>query len=229
MQKQVTVIGLGRFGSSVAGSLYNIGHDVLAIDVDEDRVQSMMGQVTFPVTGDATNEAVLRELGVPDYNAAVVAVGSNITASIMTSVLLKKLGVSYVVSRAQNELHGNTLELIGVDKVIYAESESGVRLAHNLFNPNVQEYLELAPNFGLSRLRVPKRFINMTLKELGFSSPRDKYGLAVLAIKRGTDITLNPDADDRLQDGDLLVLAGRDEQLDRLESLEISNGHPKAV
>ena len=227
MKKQVIVVGLGRMGSSVARSLYNIGHDVLAMDVDEDRVQNMMGQVTFPVTGDATSEGVLRELGIPDYDAAVVAVGSDITASIMASVLLKKLGVTYVVSRAQNELHGNTLELIGVDKVVYAESEMGVRLAHNLFNPNVQEYLELAPNFGLSRVRVPKRFINMTLKELGFSSPRDRYGLAVLAIKRGKDITLNPDADDRLREGDLLVLAGRDELLDRLEASEVSNGNSR--
>ena len=227
MKKQVMVIGLGRMGSGVARSLYNIGHDVLAMDVDESRVQSMMGQVTYPVTGDATNEGVLRELGIPDYDSAVVAIGSDITASIMASVLLKKVGVPYVVSRAQNDLHGNTLELIGVDKVIHVESEMGVRLAHNLFNPNVQEYLELAPNFGLSRMRVPKRFISMTLKELGFSSPRDKYGLAVLAIKRGKDITLNPDADDRLQEGDLLVLAGRDELLDRLETSEISNSHSK--
>ena len=228
MKKQVMVVGLGRFGTGLAKSLYNIGHDVLAMDVDEDRVQGIMGQVTFPVAGDATSEAVLRELGIPDYDAAVVAVGSNITASIMSSVLLKRLGIPYVVSRAQNELHGNTLELIGVDKVIHAESEMGVRLAHNLFNPNVQEYLELAPNFGLSRMRVPKRFINMTLKELGFSSPRDKYGLAVLAIKRGrSDITLNPDANDRLQEGDLLVLAGRDKLLDRLETSEVSNGNPR--
>jgi trk system potassium uptake protein TrkA len=214
-------------GSSVAGALYNIGHDVLAMDVNESRVQSMMGRVTFPVTGDATNEGVLRELGVPDYDAAVVAVGSDITGSIMASVLLKKLGVTYVVSRAQNELHGSTLELIGVDKVIHVESEMGIRLAHNLFNPNVQEYLELAPNYGLSRLRIPRRFINMTLNELGFSSPRDRYGLAVLAIKRGRDITLNPDGDDRLREGDLLVLAGRDELLDRLEASEVSNGNSK--
>ena len=105
-----------------------------------------------------------------------------------------------------------------MNKVIHAEAEMGVRLAHNLFNPDVQEYLELAPNFGLSRIKVPSRFVKMSLKELGFSNVRDKYGLAVLAIKRGKDITLNPDADDRLQSGDLLVLAGRDDLLERLEA-----------
>jgi len=218
LKKQVVVIGLGRFGSSVARSLYNLGHDVLAIDEEEDRVQTMMGQVTFPVAGDATSETVLKELGVPDYDAAVVAIGSNIVASVMTTVLLKTLGVPYIVARAHNDLHGNTLERIGADKVVHAESEMGVRLAHNMFNPNVQEYLELAPNFGLSRIRAPQAFANKTLKELGFSSPRDKYGLAVLAVKRGRDITLNPDIDDRLHAGDLLILAGKDELLDRLPS-----------
>jgi trk system potassium uptake protein TrkA len=217
MKRQVVVIGLGRFGSSVVRSLYNLGHDVLAIDNDESRVQQIMGQATYALTGDATDESVLRELGIPDYDAAVVAIGSAVVPSIMASVLLKTLEVPYIVSRAYNDLHGNTLERIGVDKVIHAESEMGVRLAHSLFNPNVQEYLEVTPNFGISKMRIPNRFVNMSLKELGFSNARDKYGLAVLAIRRRSDITLNPDGDDRLQAGDTLVLAGRDELLDRLE------------
>ena len=216
MKQQVVVIGLGRFGSSVARSLYNLGHDVLAIDNAEERVQNMMGQVTFPVTGDAANETVLRELGIADYDAAVVAIGTDIVASVLTTVLLKDMGVRYIVARARDDLHGNTLERIGADKVIHAESEMGVRLAHNMFNPNVQEYLELAPNFGLSRMRVPPGYANKTLRELGFSSPRDKYGLAVVAVRRGRDITLIPDIDDKLHGGDVLILAGRDDLLDRL-------------
>ena len=192
MKRQVAVIGLGRFGSSVVRSLYNLGHDVLAIDDDESRVQQIVGQATYALTGDATDESVLRELGIPDYDAAVVAIGSAVVPSIMASVLLKTLEVPYIVSRAYNDLHGNTLERIGVDKVIYAESEMGVRLAHSLFNPNIQEYLEVTPNFGISKMRIPSRFVNMSLNELGFSNARDKYGLAVLAIRRRSDITLNP-------------------------------------
>ena len=218
MKNQVAVIGLGRFGSSVARSLYNLGHDVLAIDVNEDRVQSMMGQVTFPVTGDATNEMVLRELGIAEYDAAIVAVGTDLVASVMSTVLLKTMGIPYVVARAHDELHGNVLERIGADKVVHAESEMGVRVAHNMFNPNVQEYLELASNFGFSRMRIPGEYAGKSIKELGFSSPRDKYGLAVMAVKRGRDITLNPDINDRVQEGDLLILAGRDDLLDRLSS-----------
>ncbi len=218
MKNQVVVIGLGRFGSSVARSLYNLGHDVLAMDINEERVDSMRGQVTFPVTGSGTNETVLRELGIADYDAAVVAVGSDLVASVMTTVLLKTMGVPYIVARAGDELHGNTLERIGADKVVHAESEMGVRLAHNMFNPNVEEYLEIAPNFGLSRIRVPQGFANKTLREMGLSSPRDKYGLAAIALRRGRDITLNPDIDDRLHAGDVLILAGRGELLDRLPS-----------
>ena len=112
MKKQVVVLGLGRFGSSVARSLYNLGHDVLAIDKDESRVQSIMRQATHALAGDVTSEPVLRELGIPDYDAAVVAIGADIVPSIMASVLLKTMGVPYVVSRAHNELHGNTLERI---------------------------------------------------------------------------------------------------------------------
>lgn len=217
MKRQVAVIGLGRFGSSVVDSLYNLGHDVLAIDKDQSRVQTVMGRATHALAGDATDERVLRELGIPDYDVAVVAIGSDIVSSVMASVLLKTFELPYIVARAQNDLHGNTLERIGVNKVVHAESEMGVRLAHSLFNPNVQEYIELTPNFGISKLRVPNRFVGMSLKELGFSSPRDKYGVAVLAVRRGKDITLNPDGEERLQKGDWLVLAGRDELIDQLE------------
>ncbi len=219
MKKQIAVLGLGRFGSSLARSLYNLGHDVLAIDKDETRVQNMVGMSTYALTGDCTNDAVLKELGIPDYDAAVVAIGSDVVSSIMASVLLKTLGVPYVVSRAHNELHGNTLDLIGVNKVVHAEAEMGNRLAHNMFNPNVEEYLEITPNFGISKLRVPDRFVGMSLKELGFSSPRNKYGLVVLAIRRRRDVTLNPDTEDRLRSGDWLVLAGKDEMLDQLDAL----------
>ena len=214
MKKQIAVLGLGRFGSSLTRSLYNLGHDVLAMDKDEARVQNIVGSATHALRGDCASESILKELGITDYDVAVVAIGSDVVASIMTSVLLKTMGVRYVVARAHNELHGNTLDRIGVDKIVHAEDEMGVRLAHSMFNPNVEEYLEITPNFGISKLRVPERFVGMSLKDLGFSSPRDKYGLAALAIRRGREITLNPHVEDRLNAGDWLILAGRDEALD---------------
>jgi trk system potassium uptake protein len=217
-KKLVVVVGLGRLGSQVARTLYQLGHDVLAIDQNEQRVQVLTGQVTHPVRGDATNEAVLRELGIHNYDVAIVAIGTNVQANIMVSVLFKTIGISYIISRANNELHANTLERIGCNKVIQPEAESGTRLAHLLFTPEAQEYMELTPAFGISRIRVPDRFVNMTLRESGFTGVRDKYGVAVLAVKRGDDITLSPDGEDRLEDGDVMVVVGRDELVGRIST-----------
>ena len=218
MAQQVVVVGLGRFGGNVARTLYQLGHDVMAIDEDEERVQEMMGHVTYAVAGDATQESVLRELGVHNFDIGIVGIGSNVEASIMVSVLLKTMNLPFVVARAHSVLHGATLERVGCDKVVHAEQEAGIRLAHNLFNPDVEEYLELTPSFGVSRLKVPDRFTSMTLKEAGFSGVRDKYGVAVLALRRGDDITLSPDPDERLRAGDVIVVAGRDELVDRISS-----------
>ena len=215
-KKQVVVVGLGRLGSQVARTLYQLGHDVMALDQDDQLVQEMMGEVTYAVRGDATNEGVLRELGVHNFDVAVVAIGTNVQANIMVTVLLKTLGIPYIAARSHNELHGNTLERIGCNKVIYPETESGARLAHSLFNPDAEEYMELTSSFGISRIRVPDRFVNMTLRESGFAGVRDKYGVAVLAVKRGDDITLSPDADDRLSLGDILVVVGRDELVSKI-------------
>ena len=216
MKKQVVVVGLGRFGSSVATSLYNLGHDVLAIDKDQGRVQDMMGKSTHALTGNATDEHVFRELGIPAYDVAIVSIGSDLVSSVMASVLLKTIGVPYIVARAKDELHGNTLQRIGVDRVVHAESELGVRLAHTLFNPNVQEYLELMPNFGISKIVLPNRFDNMSIGELGFTGNNEKTGLSVLAVGRGRDVTLHPESDHKVRAGDSLVLAGHDNMLDDL-------------
>jgi trk system potassium uptake protein TrkA len=217
-KKLVAVAGLGRLGSQVARTLYQLGHDVLAIDQNEQLVQDLTGEVTHPVRGDATNENVLRELGIHNYDVAIVAIGTNVQANIMVSVLFKTIGIPYIVSRANNELHANTLERIGCNKIIQPEAESGTRLAHMLFTPEAQEYMELTSAFGISRIRVPDRFVNMTLKESGFTGVRDKYGVAVLALKRGDDITLSPDGDDRLATGDVMVVVGRDELVGRISA-----------
>ena len=218
MAKSVMVIGLGRFGSSVAHTLFQLGYDVLGIDTDEKVVQANLGQITYSVRGDATDETTLRELGVSNFDAAIVAVGSDMQASLMTAVLLDNLGVPLIVARAESQLHGNTLEKIGVHKVIYPEQEMGEFLAHSLFNPDVLEYMDLTPDFGISKIRVPDSLAELSLKEAGLGGARDKYGVAVIAIKRGKDVTLAPDEDDKLRKGDILVVAGKDDQLERLHA-----------
>ena len=211
-KSNVAVIGLGRFGSSIATSLYNIGHDVLAIDMDESKVHEIMGQVTHSVTGDGTDEGVLRELGIEAYDAAVVAIGSDIVASVMSCVILQTIGISNVVARAHDETHGNALERLGVNRIVHVESDMGNRVAHSLFNPEVEQYVGLTDDFGVNLIRVNKRWDKTPIKEIGFSGPRGKQS-AVLALKRGKDVFISPDTDEHLKSGDVIVVAGKDDHL----------------
>ena len=217
MKKQVAVIGIGRFGRSVASALYNLGHDVLAIDKKEERVQDMLGKVTYPVSGDATNELTLKELGVPSYDAAIVAIGSDTVSSLMTSVLLRSLKEDmYIVARAQDELQSNALRLVGVNKTVLAEHEMGEQIAHNLFNPNVQEYMSMNSTYGISKILVPKHILGKSLKDLSIGTSRDKYNLTALGIVRSKNIILNPDVNEIIKKDDILLIAGNNELIDKL-------------
>lgn len=220
--QQIVVIGLGRFGSSVAYTLYQMGHDVLALESDQVRMQAAMGHVTYPVQGDATEEAVLRELGIPNFDMAVVAIGSNLESSIMSTVLLKSMGVPHIVARAKTQLHGQTLERVGADVIVHPEQETGEHVARGLFHPEVQDFMEVAPNFGISKVKASPQTTNLTLKEAGLTGARDKYGLAVLAIRRGKDVILLPSEDERIQKEDTLVLASKEDMLDKLHADGIS-------
>ena len=218
MKKQVAVIGLGRFGSSIAKELYQIGHDVLGMDTDEKNVQDMLGHITIGVTADATNEHVLKELGLPNFDVAVVAIGSDMQASILVTVILKDLGIPFIVTRAVNELHGSAVERVGADKVIYPEQEMGRRLAHIGFEPGLLDYMEVAPNYGIIKQRPPEQLVKRTLEEAGLARSRDKYGIAVLAIRRGREYLLTPSKDEEIRPGDILIVAGNNEQLGKIHA-----------
>jgi trk system potassium uptake protein TrkA len=213
MKKQVLVVGLGRFGASVAEELYQMGHDVLGIDLDEKNVQDMLGHVTYAVKSDATNEAVLKELGISNFDVAVVAIGSDVQASILVTVLLKELGIPFIVARAINEIHGNAIGRVGADKVIYPEQEMGRRLAHTGFDLGVLDYMEVAPNYGITKLRPPDLFVKQTLGQAGLGSPRDKYHVAVLAIRRGREHLLAPGRDEEIRPGDILIVAASNNEI----------------
>ena len=220
MAKQAAVIGLGRFGVSLAHELYQMGFDVLAIDKNEQAVQELSGQLTVVVQADSTSEAVLRELGIANYDPVIVAIGTDIQANIMTTLLLKTLGVKSVISRANNPLHGQTLRRIGADNVISPEQDSGVRLAHTLFNPDVTEYMSIVPNFGISKIRTPDHLIGRTLEEAGLGGPRYRHSITVLAIRRGREPILFPAKEEVINPGDVLFVASRDDRLDRMRRVE---------
>ena len=158
--------------------MYNLGHDVMAIDIDPEKVQSMVGQVTYPVTTDASSEISLRELGVQDFDVGVVAL-ADVEVSIMVSVLFKTLNINNIIARASSDLHKDTLIRLGCDRVVFAEDEMGEQLANTIFSPNVTEYLELTPNMGISKLSIPKRIVGMSLSEAGFIN---QPGLSLIHI-----------------------------------------------
>ncbi|KAA1294430.1 MAG: hypothetical protein CL699_05395 [Chloroflexi bacterium] len=217
--KQVAVIGLGRFGISTTRTLYNLGYDVLAIDINEERVQAALGQCTYAVTADCTSEIALKDLGIQDYEVVIITIQNDVAPSVMISVLMKTLGVSNVIGRARDSLHANTLRRVGVDRVIQPEEEMGTRLAHSLYNASVEEYIGITNNYGVSRFRVPARFSGKTLEEVGFTSASDSYGIAALALCKGRKITLNPSLSEKVKEGHLVVVAAHDSDLESLEKV----------
>jgi len=218
MAHQVAVIGMGRFGVSLAHELYRIGHDVLVIDRNEGLTQAMMGQVTYAVTGDSTTPELLEEVGISNFDTAVVAIGTDVQSSVLTTVLLKQqFELSHVIARATNELHGKTLNAVGADRVIYPEHETGLRTAHSLFQREVLEYMELTSEFGFSKLNVSPEMVGQTLKEAGFVDLEDHgRGAAVVAIRRGREPILSPGTAERIETGDQLIVAGPEDTLERM-------------
>ncbi len=217
MAHEIAVIGMGRFGYSIACELYRVGHDVLALDQSEQVIQSLMGQVTYAVTGDATSAELLEELGITHFDSAVVAIGTDVQSSILATVLLKQqFRIPKVVARATNDLHGRTLTAVGADRVVYPEQETGVRTAHSLFQSEVLEYMELTDDFGFSKISVSSHTAGQTLVQAGFTTVPDKDAATVVAIKRGRDPILMPSQDEKLREGDVLVVAGREKVLEKV-------------
>jgi trk system potassium uptake protein TrkA len=215
MKKQIVIIGLGRFGVSIARTLYTIGHDVLAIDTDEKIVQSVAAEITHAIQADGTNETVLRELGIGNFDIAIVSIGSAVEASVLSTILLKKLGVPYVIARADNELHGSILEKIGADKVVYPEQEMGARVAQMITLAEVSYYMPLVPGYGVARMTAPSSLVGEKLGDLGFG-PKGKWEVAVVLIQREKEIIVTPSQQEIVRDGDILVVAGNNDNLEKL-------------
>jgi trk system potassium uptake protein TrkA len=212
-REQVMVIGLGRFGSALARELERLGHEVLAVDRGEAPVNDIAPDVTHALQLDAADEDALRSAGAADFNTAVVAISSDAEPSIFATMVLKRLGVRTVISKAGSLLHGEILARVGADRVVFPERETGLRLAHSFNVPNVIDYLDVAPNFGIEKIRPPKAFIGRTLGELDL---KGRLGLTPIALRRAQQVFVNPARDERVAEGDELILIGRDEKLDQL-------------
>ncbi len=215
MKRQVVVMGLGRFGVSVATTLYDMGNDVLALDTEEKNLSRVPSNITRAVQADATNEAVLKDLGIKDYDVAIVSMGSSIESSVLTTILVKKLGVKYVIARANNELHGSILERIGADIVVHPEREMGIRTAHNMTVRDAADYMSVSHKYGIAKLRALPELVGKKLSEVGFG-PRGRHEVAVLILQRKNEVTVTPDLNETIREGDVLIVSGDDDRIERL-------------
>ena len=214
--KSYVVIGLGRFGSSLAKQLCKLGAEVLALDVKGDLVQQVAGDVTHAVVGDAQDKEVLRALGVRNMDCAVIAIGDNLAASVLITMNLKELGIPFIVCKAHDETHRKVLEKLGVDRVVIPEQEYAQRLARTLNSHNVLDYIELSEDFGILDVPAPGSWIGKNLRELNV---RAKLGVNIIAVENGGKTNVSPAADYAVQAGDTLVVLGDNVALEKVQKL----------
>jgi trk system potassium uptake protein TrkA len=214
--KQFAIIGMGRFGSSIARTLYSLGNDVLAIDFQEERIEDVSDFVTHAVVADATDEQTLISLGLRNFDVAVVTIGTDIQASILVCLLCKEMGIKTVLAKAQNELHARVLRKIGVDRVVFPERDMGMRLAHNLVSSNILDFIELSSDHSLVEINVKEEWTGKSLEDLNM---RVKYGVNVMAIKHAGSINISPRGQDIVQNDDTLVVIGANDDIRRIEKI----------
>ncbi len=215
MKKTYVVIGLGKFGTAVAERLYELGNEVLAIDECTESVQRIENKVTYAVVADARDENVLRSLGVKNYDCAIVAIGTDLAASVITTLNLKELGVPQVICKATDETQKRALEKIGADRVLIPEREIGIKLAQTISSTSILDFIELSREYGIAELPTPAHWAGKTLRELNV---RAKYGVNIIALKSGSKVNVSPAADAVLQADAVLVVVGTNEQLAKLKS-----------
>ncbi len=219
-KKQFVVIGLGRFGSSIATTLYSLGNDVLVIDKNEDLIQDIASEVTHAVQADATDENALRALGIRNFDVAIISIGGDIQSSVMATLILRELGVKYIIAKGNGELHAKVLYKIGADRVVLPEKDMGVRVAHNIISSSILDYIELSSDYSIMEVKAFEDWVGKDLKSLNL---RKKYGINVIAIKKGEKINLNPAADDKVCKDNVIVAIGSKEALTSLEGAIIKD------
>lgn len=212
--KQFVVFGLGRFGMSVATTLSEAGYEVMAVDQDEEKIQDISSFVTHAVQADATDAETLKSLGIRNFDIAVVAIGRDIQSSIMVTLLLKEMGVAYVVAKASSELHEKVLNKLGADRIVSPEQDMGVRIATNLMSGNIMDYIQLSSEYSIVEIITLPEWSGQTLRELNI---RVKYGINIIAIERDKEITITPGPDFVLHEKDILVVVGANQQIENLE------------
>ncbi len=216
MKKQFVIIGSGRFGSSVATKLYDLGCEVMVVDSSEETVQNMSEKVTHAVQADATDESALKKLGIRNFDVAVISIGNNIQASIMVTLMVKELGIKYIIAKAQTDMHAKVLYKIGADRVVFPEREMGVRVAKNLVSNKIIEFIELSEDYSVVEIEPLKDWIGKSIIDLNL---RAKWHINVIAVKSPNRIDINVDPQLPIEEDDIIVVIGHNDDIKRLESV----------
>lgn len=214
--KSYIVVGLGRFGGEAARRLCELGCEVLAMDVNSDLVQKISGDVTQAVVGDARDKEVLKALGAAEFECAIVAIGDSLGDSVLATMNLKELGISYVVCKAHDETHRQVLLKLGADRVVIPEQEQAGRLARSLSSQNVLDYIELSDAYGIIEVPAPAAWVGKSIKNLNV---RAALGVNIIAVKQGGHINVAPGADYEIQPGDVMVVLGETDALSAVQKL----------
>ncbi|MED1467821.1 MULTISPECIES: potassium channel family protein [Bacillus] len=217
MTEQYAVIGLGRFGLSIATKLFESGKEVLGVDVNEERVDDAHPYTTHALIADSTDAEALKSIGIRNIDTVIVAIGNDIQASILSVLLLKELGVKKVIAKALNKLHGQVLKKVGADWVVYPERDMGIRVAHQLLSPNVLNFIEISKDYSVEEVKIPEKMTEKTLRELDL---RAKFNLTVIAIRHGHEINITPSPDKKIASGDVLVVIGENSDLEQFSNIE---------
>lgn len=212
--KSFAVIGCGRFGTSLARTLYGLGHEVMAMDSNEEIIQEISDEVTHAVVVDTMDEFALKELGLSNFDVVIVSIGSNVEASIMATISAKELGAKKVIAKASSETQGKILARVGADKVIFPERDMGVRVAHNLVSTNVLEFIELSPDYGIIEISPLLHWIGKSLADLNLPS---KHRINIIAIKNGDKINITPNSDYVINEDDTLVVVASTFTINKIE------------
>lgn len=214
--KSYLVIGLGRFGSEVARKLCEQGCEVLAMDVRSNLVQQVAPDVTHAVVGDGRDKDVLKALGAGNFDCAIIAIGDDLAASVLTTMNLKELGTPYIVCKAHDATHRRVLEKLGVDRVVIPEYEFAGKLARSLSSHNVLDYIELSEEYGILEVPAPKSWVGKTILELNI---RAKLGVNIIAVENNKTTNVSPSAGYRVQKGDIMVVLGDNKALEAVQKL----------
>ena len=214
--KSYIVIGLGLFGAEVARQLCSLGCEVLAMDINNSLVQQVANDVTHAVVGDGQDKEVLKALDAGSFDCAIIAIGDDLSASILTTMNLKELNVPYVVCKAHDETHRRVLEKLGVDRVVIPECEFAGKLARSLSSHNVLDYIELSKDYGILEVPAPKSWVGKTILELNV---RAKLGVNIIAVENKEITNVSPSANYRIEAGDVMVVLGDNKALEAVQKL----------